>query len=75
MIGSNYPSVIASSAPVVGGRPSVDETVGEVMHSKGAVGSEVGFCLFRGSPVASWTWGGSMTPTGAKGLHAPEHDC
>ena len=40
-----------------------------------AVGTEVGFCLVRWSPVASLTRGASMTPTGATGGNAPEHAC
>jgi hypothetical protein len=42
-------------------------------HYNLAVGKEVGFSLVRKSPVASWTWGASMTQTGAKGDNALEH--
>jgi hypothetical protein len=55
-----------------GRRPtSVDETGRAVRQYSGAVGIEVGFCLVRGSPVASWTRSGSMTSTGATGRYAP----
>jgi hypothetical protein len=36
------------------------------------VGPEVGTCLTRESPVASWTRGAWMTPTGARGRDALE---
>jgi hypothetical protein len=75
-------AVIASLGPA-GGRPAVDETVGSTWRFVCAVGTEVGFCLVRRSPVASWTRGASMTPTGATSLpqakagggNAPEHAC
>ena len=38
-----------------------------------AVGTEVGIRLVPASPVASWTRGAWMTPTGAKGSDALEH--
>jgi hypothetical protein len=44
------------------GRPSLDETGGVPGGFICAVGTEVGFCLVRRSPVASLTRGASMTP-------------
>jgi hypothetical protein len=67
--------LLASSAPAMAADPPLMKLVAILGCFTSAVGSEVGFCLVRGSPVASWTRGGSRTPSGAKGLPAPEHDC